>query len=217
MSKKRQPVQPRPAPVRRRPATRRKGPPDWLLPVAIATGGLVALAVLVVLLFGRSSATPTRSTSFAGTGQPVDGVQCQSSEQAVYHIHAHLAIFANGTARTVPMGIGIPNAQAQDTISGPSVATGSCFYWLHTHAADGIIHVESPTKRAYTLGTFFDIWGETLSGGQVGSDTGTVTVYLNGRRYSGDPRSIPLTAHAVIQLDVGTNVAPRPYTFADGL
>ena len=39
------------------------------------------------------------------------------------------------------------------------VVGGSCFAWLHTHAADGVVHIESPTKRTYTLGNFFDVWG----------------------------------------------------------
>jgi hypothetical protein len=33
----------------------------------------------------------------------------------------------------------------------------------------------------------------------------------------GDPRDIPLTAHAVVQLDVGTVVPFRPYSFPPGL
>jgi len=40
--------------------------------------------------------------------------------------------------------------------------------WLHTHAADGIIHTESPVERTYTLGDFFDIWGQPLGRHQVG-------------------------------------------------
>jgi hypothetical protein len=190
--------------------------PDWLLPVGISAAVLAALAIVVLLVFGRGS-PPSRTTSFAGTGQTVDGVQCQTQEQVVYHIHAHLAILANGEPRTVPMGIGIPSPQVQDTTSGPFVVSGSCFYWLHTHATDGIVHVESPDQRTYTLGNVFDIWGEALSTTGVGADAGTVNAYVNGQRYTGDPRSIPLTAHAVIQLDVGTDVAPKPYTFAANL
>src|SRR5581483_12030445 len=30
---------------------------------------------------------------------------------------------------------------------------------LHTHEPDGIIHVESPVNRKFTLGEFFDVWG----------------------------------------------------------
>ena len=43
----------------------------------------------------------------AATGATVDGIRCESSEQVLYHIHAHLAVYVNGSARTVPQGIGI--------------------------------------------------------------------------------------------------------------
>jgi hypothetical protein len=35
-----------------------------------------------------------------------------------------------------------------------------CIYWLHTHDGTGIIHIESPIKRDFTLGQFFDIWAK---------------------------------------------------------
>jgi len=37
-----------------------------------------------------------------------------------------------------------------------------CLYWLHTHVADGIIHIETPGERSFTLGEFFDIWNQPL-------------------------------------------------------
>ena len=51
---------------------------------------------------------------------------------------------------------------------GRSAAGGQCIYWLHTHAPDGVIHIESPTQRIYTLGNFFDEWRQPLSANQVG-------------------------------------------------
>jgi hypothetical protein len=44
-----------------------------------------------------------------------------------------------------------------------------------------------------------------------------VTAYVNGKPFAGDPRTIKLSPHAVIQLNVGTAVPPRPYTFPSGL
>jgi len=67
------------------------------------------------------------------------------------------------------------------------------------------------------LGNYFDIWRQPLGPGQVGPAKGTVTAYLNRALYTGDPRAIPLTAHALIQLDVGTVVSPKPFTFPAGL
>jgi hypothetical protein len=90
--------------------------------------------------------------------------------------------------------------------------------WLHTHSADGIIHIESPVKRVYTLGNLFDIWGEPLDRDHLGSAQGPVTALFNGRLFTGQPRQIPLLAHAQIQLEVGRPlVAPEQMTFPSGL
>ena len=158
------------------------------------------------------------STATGATGQPVDGISCQTSEQTVFHIHAHLTIFVNGAARQVPAGIGIPGAQATQSPQGPFIETGTCFYWLHTHASDGIIHIESPVERTYTLGNFFDIWGQPLGPDQVGPAQGHVTAIYNGQVWQGNPRDIPLNAQAQIQLQVGTPlVTPEQITFPNGL
>jgi len=158
------------------------------------------------------------STATGATGQPVDGISCQTSEQTLFHIHAHLTIFVNGAARQVPAGIGIPGAQATQSPQGPFIETGTCFYWLHTHASDGIIHIESPVERTYTLGNFFDIWGQPLGPDQVGPAQGHVTAIYNGQVWQGNPRDIPLNAQAQIQLQVGTPlVTPEQITFPNGL
>jgi hypothetical protein len=152
------------------------------------------------------------------TGQTTDGISCQTSEQTLFHIHAHLTIFINGQARQVPAAIGIPQPQAQNTPQGPFIDNGSCFYWLHTHAADGIIHIESPVKRTYTLGNFFDEWRQPLGPSQVGPEKGHVTVLYDGKVYQGNPRNVPLNAHAQIQLEIGKPlIGPTTVSFPNGL
>jgi hypothetical protein len=156
--------------------------------------------------------------SAASSARSVDGIRCLGNEQLRFHIHAHVTAYVDGRARQLPGGTGIINPQISATPAGPYVGAGSCFYWLHTHAADGIVHIESPLVRVYTLGDFFDIWGQPLSSHQVGSARGAVTALYNGRAYTGNPRDIPLTAHAQIQLDVGRPlVAPVTITFPSGL
>jgi hypothetical protein len=180
-----------------------------------AVAALAAAAVIAVVVIAVVNNHSTAATSgHMASGATVDGIACQSNEQVAYHIHAHLAIFDNGVQQTIARGIGIPGPE---TVQSGDVVSGKCFYWLHTHDASGIIHIESPTRRVYTLGQFFDLWGQPLSGSQVGRATGTVTVFVNGKRFSGDPRSIALTPHKVIQLDVGKAVPPKPFTFAQGL
>jgi hypothetical protein len=93
---------------------------------------------------------------------------------------------------------------AQQTANGAFDSASTCYYWLHVHAQDGIIHVESPTTATYTLGQFFAIWKQPLSANQVGTATGALTVYVNGVRYAGNPADIPLASHEDIQIDVGT-------------
>ena len=156
------------------------------------------------------SAPVLAETSAATTGQTIDGIGCQTSEQTVFHIHTHLTIFVNGKQRQVPAAIGIPGAVAEQTSAGPFVDSGTCFYWLHTHAADGIIHIESPVERTYTLGEFFDEWGQPLGPGQVGPAKGKVTAIVNGKVFKGNPRDVPLGSHEDLQLDVGTPlIAPE--------
>ena len=169
----------------------------------------MALILAVILASGSSKSPVVASSndpllapaSGGPQGQPIDGMTC-GAETLIFHIHAHLAMFVDGQPRMVPAGIGIP---------------GSCLYWLHSHTSDGVIHMESPVQRTFSLGNYFDVWGQPLSATQVGPATGPVTAYVNGQRYSGNPRDIPLEAHTNVQLDVGADVAPKTFTFPSGL
>jgi hypothetical protein len=145
---------------------------------------------------------------------PVDGIQCETNEQLLFHIHAHLAIYVNGQPALLPGGIGIgPPLQSLNGF----VVGGSCFSWLHTHDQTGVIHIESPIQRTFTLGNFFDVWGLPLSASMVGPAQGVVHAFSNGQPYGGDPTTLPMDAHALIQLDVGDPViAAQPFAFPAG-
>jgi len=144
------------------------------------------------------------STTQTGT---VDGISCGPTEQLAYHIHAHLMVYVNGQPHALPGGIGIPGSQVVQSPQGPIASGGVCIYWLHTHAPDGVIHIESPTQTIYTLGEFFDEWHQPLSGSDVAGAKGKVTAVVNGKPWTSSPRNIPLDPHTVIQLDVAT---PKP-------
>lgn len=154
-------------------------------------------------------------TGVGGHGQTVDGIACDSgSKPLAYHHHVHLSIFVNGRQVAVPYGIGITPPKQ---VSSGFVDSGSCFYWVHTHDASGIIHIETPLYQQFTLSQFFDIWGRPLSRTDLLGHMGPVTVYLNGKAYSGNPRQIRLTQHLQITLETGANVAPPKYIFPPGL
>jgi hypothetical protein len=144
-------------------------------------------------------------------GRTVDGISCRTEAKEVvkYHVHVHVTIYFNGDMQRLPAGIGITKPQAVEHYSaGPFIDVGiyDCLYWLHTHVADGIIHVEAPAKQQFTLGQFFDIWNQPLDRKRVGPDKGNVVVFENGKRLNGNPRAIPLLPHGVIQIDVGSPV-----------
>ena len=151
---------------------------------------------------------PLASAATSSPGTPVDGVRCNSKEQLAYHIHAHLQVYVDGQPRSLPGGIGLVRPFAQQTAYGLVFGATNCYYWLHTHASDGVIHIESPDLKLYTLGDFFDEWRQPLSSDDVAGIRGKVTAFINGQRWRGSPRSLRLLPHAVIQLDVGAPVIP---------
>ncbi len=139
---------------------------------------------------------------------PVDGIQCAPIEQLAYHIHAHLAVFKDGVLYSLPGGVGIPGSQMVNSQEGPVAAGGQCYYWLHTHTNDGVIHIESPTKRIYSLGQFFDEWHQPLSASQVGVVHGKITAFVNGNLWKSSVRAIPLLPHEDIQFNIGDPAPP---------
>jgi hypothetical protein len=89
-----------------------------------------------ILLTTMAPHTLLASTSSSSLG--IDNIKCEVIEHLTFHIHAHLDIFINGKPYIVPSQIGIvPN---------------KCLYWMHTHDDTGVIHIESPENRNFTLG-----------------------------------------------------------------
>ena len=145
--------------------------------------------------------------SSSSAGDTVDGIGCDASEQVVYHVHTHLAVYVDGRLRPIPAGIGLVQpAIAAETQDGPFYGATKCYYWLHVHAQDGIIHIESPTTRSYSLGQFFAIWRQPLNVRQVAGVKGKLTIWVNGNRYVGNPAEIRLRSHEDVQIDIGAPV-----------
>jgi hypothetical protein len=205
-----------------------------LLPILLVALLVFLLGVGTALLFVSSqsrgqqaaAATGTRTVStpvpaaINGANNPlpdVNGISCDALESTVVHIHMHLAIFVNGQEEQIPFGIGIGEPwQVSDSDEGPFVTDGSCFYWIHTHTQDGVVHIESPIRRRFSLGDFFAVWQMTLNENQVGPAQGQVITYVNGQRSTTPPQDVTLLPHERVQLDVGGDVAPYQFDFPPG-
>jgi hypothetical protein len=159
--------------------------------------GIIIFIIVIVLFAALFIIKKTNSTSSSLAA--IDGMTCDNSEQFVQHIHSHLTIFSNGEEVPVPANIGIHQE-------------ASCIYWLHTHDDTGVIHIEAPNENSFTLGNFFDVWGQKLTTNQVGdySNGKQIRIYVDGKIYNGDPKKIPLKAHSDIVLEVGPKFVPAP-------
>jgi hypothetical protein len=140
------------------------------------------------------------------------GLPALSAEGTVLHIHSHLDVFVDGRRVVVPAGIGIDPA-------------GRFISPLHTHDTTGVVHVESPTVRTFTLGEFIDVWGVRFGhgclGGYCAAPGRSLHVYADGHPVA-QPWLLPLAEHREIVVAYGSpRQLPRPvpshYDFAPGL
>jgi len=201
----------------------------------LSTGALVAIiasaaAVVLVIVsvmayvgFSRFSGNQP-SVGFFPTGSPTSGaaqagsIPCDQLEHTQVHYHALLQIFNQGQAVAIPTNLG---------------RTASCYYWLHMHTGEpGIIHVESPADRIFTLGDFFQVWGawtgspQPLDSTHVSSITLSTNerllVYLDGGdgagpvAFPGDPKAITLRSHEIITLEIAPPMVSPPSQFPSG-
>jgi hypothetical protein len=187
-------------------------------------GAVVVVLIAAVAAFQlapRSPATTTASGEPA-PGAAINSVSCQV-EMTQYHYHAALVMYMNGQKMDLPPQVGQPYNKQINT------PTNSCLYWMHTHGFDsgyGIVHIESPTQRIFTLGEFFDIWHYSAKW-DLESDTSyksyvdptfvdavrsaalsSIHTYVNGKPYSGDYRNIVFHAHDVITIELGKPLRP---------
>ena len=161
---------------------------------------IAATCAVVAMSLGAQAAIPV--------GQPVAGIHCDPAEGVAMHIHPHLTILNHGKLVPIPEDVGRPLA-------------AQCFYWIHTHTPDGIIHVESPTVRPFTLGQFMAVWGQPLTPTDVAGARPkkgeAIRVYVDGQRYTGNPSKIEFAQHLDIDILVGPPYKlPPPFTAWNG-
>ena len=184
--------------------------------VVLFVAAVGAIALVPRLGSGQTAPGPATSafpgtdpgdgdTASGGQGAPVDGVSCDTGEQLAFHVHAHLFVLKDGVRQPVSASVGIPGAPLP-----------RCFYWLHTHDRTGIIHMEAPRQQTFTLGQFFDIWGQPLTTSKIALlavPTGQLAVFVDGHSYVGDPRQVELKDHTQVVIEIGKQITPPTYDF----
>ncbi len=163
---------------------------------------LIAIGVIAAIVAGAvyfiHESDNTVDTKYA----TIDGIPCETQEYTTFHIHAHLDVFVNGQHITVPQYIGIMD--------------NTCLYWLHTHDPSGIMHIESPQQKDFSLAQFLDIWKKTSTGAPPDSEP---IIFVNGQEVSTNMTSTILHAHdeiAIVYGAVPPNI-PSFYQFPPGL
>jgi hypothetical protein len=191
----------------------------------------VALLMGAVFASASSAASPPMRTTKAPWSRPNDtldlardaGLTPRTHEFFAYHVHAHLDILKNGRPVRVPAGIGInieDPAVHRGRLPDGSMAFGGikmcsrpCISPLHTHDDTGILHTESQQAHPNQLGQFFIEWRVHLSKACIGGYCRNVKFYVDGKRFTGDPRSVTLTDHKEIAIVIGSPPKSIPSEF----
>jgi hypothetical protein len=160
---------------------------------------------------GAETPPPWPAPSDVGEAVAAAGLPMLGAEGTTEHIHAHLDMLVNGHAVSVPAGIGID-------------VTNRRISPLHTHDDSGVIHIESPVKRQFSLGEFFSEWRVSLSENNIGAlragDGQTLRVFVNGTLRQGNPAAVMFAPHDEIAVVYGVpqqgETIPAKYDFPAG-
>jgi len=177
------------------------------------TGHALVAAVLMVGCGSSSALHLDTSVRSLKQGQVVDSVPCLTADIPEHHLHVHLAIYLDGAQVKVPAGIGVGRPWGFDSTG--FLATGSCFAWLHTHDATGVIHIATPVAQTFELGQLFQIWGQPLTSTGAFNYRGSLNVLVDGRATAGDPNALALTQYENIVLELGKPPAVPPASIYD--
>lgn len=186
--------------------------PDVLGPIGIYPGEVV----------GRDDKFNPKDGDMTngGHGNKVGNVPCDPVEHInQYHVHAYLGLIVNGKQVAIPDAIGMtgPGPEVQGYIS-----KAKCYYYIHTHDASGLIHIEDPRNFAfstsqYTMSTPLAIWGISYGPNNFGSFTGAVHVFVGNvplkttqvTKYSAWTKGlakVPLYSHTAVWVEIGSPV-----------
>jgi hypothetical protein len=158
------------------------------------------------------------------------GLEPETHEFVFLHVHAHLDVFVNGARVTVPAAIGIDTDDpAVKRFEAPDGSIGyggisppckqPCISPLHTHFPDGVLHTEAKEHQFNTLDQFFTEWSVRLDRNCVQDfcrPKTPIAVYVDGEKFSGDPRGIQLADQREIAIIIGTPPKEIPSRFPGG-
>lgn len=137
-----------------------------------------------------------------------------AQEMLTVHYHAHLDVIVNGKKVVVPPYIGMVSDGHKILGLSP----------LHTHDESGVLHIENSVPATFLLGQVFIEWGvrftPTCLGPYCTGGRNEMAVFVDGKRYRGDPTRIVLTTHQEVAVVFGAtgNLPPAPasYHFSSG-
>lgn len=160
-------------------------------------------------LMRKAPPWPKNTAQLDARAKQID-IQILPTEGVKLHIHQHLDIYVDGKHVTVPPLIGI--ARTGNPQQPYELAE------LHTHATDGVIHLESERAQAFSLGQFFGVWGLYLAKNCVGnlcSPPNDFSVYVDGAKIpaTADPTRLVLQEHDEIAIVYGTPPATIPSSY----
>ncbi len=131
--------------------------------------GIVAILVVFGLMWFTTPKQKEAEENLATMSSREIALRQTTDMATKFHIHPELAIFINGEEFPIPHDMGV-------TASGMTA--------IHTHDEDGVIHVESPIEKDFTLGDFFAVWNKDFSATKLLDKTTEngemITVTVNG-------------------------------------
>jgi hypothetical protein len=120
---------------------------------------------------------------------------------------AHVELFVDGRVVLLSPGIGVQQPERD----GAVVVGGRCAYPVRTLDPTGVLFLDRTDLR---LGSVFALWQRRLTPDGLLERDGRVEAFVDGRRFTGDVRDIPLRDRAQIVIEVGRHVRPHAsYTF----
>jgi hypothetical protein len=166
---------------------------------------IALIAVVLYLVVGNPFAQAQENTIAFNPPSSLSDVPTLTGSSLALHFHVHLDIYVNGSHETIPVTWGV----------------GNHYYAIHTHDTSGVIHIESPISRNFTLGEIFEVFGYPTFDAThcLNYSNVPVKVYVDGKQNS-SYANITLTSHQEIAVLIGSkqpSAIPSSYNFPSDL